>query len=280
MTMKAQKFFCTLLVALTMGGLWPAPASARPVVYSLVRKTRGAQLIVIGRVAELRPASVVVESERQLKGATVAGRLEVPWDFQGTVEERPPALAVGAPVLLFAVRRGDTYETFGGGQGIVALEPSEAARYRWVVERLLNFDAASSPVAKQRLLIELLTGVEHVGQTAALEIIYQEYHTGAFLTAPLVQPVLALAKGADVRTAVPAIQVLGVIGNRSVIPVLIQLLRSPEPAVVEAAAGVLEDMTRAGIELTDPGSPAERARVATRWESWWRRNRNTAVIVR
>lgn len=272
-----RKLFTTLTLALLLcaGAL---TAAARPRIYTLVEKTRGAQLIALARVTELRASSIVFKLEQQLKGAVSAAVLEVPWDYVGNLEQRPPKLEVGEQVLLFAVKDGDSYQPFGGPQGAVKLGPGDAERYQSLVRDILNFDAADSPVQREQILSKLLTGAESAGRLAALEIIYNEFQTNKFPTAPLVQPLLRLAKGGDPAASVRAVQALGRIGGKSVIPDLIGFLKSPDENVAEAAGSALESMTGVEIDFDSAQSPQARAKAIEKWEAWWRENRRRAVL--
>ncbi len=272
-----RKLFTTLALTLIVcGGAWTA--AARPRIYTLVEKTRGAELIALVRVSELRPSSIVFKPEQQLKGAVSAAAVEVPWDYVGNLEMRPPKLEAGEQVMLFAVKEGDSYKSYGGPQGVMKLGPADAERYRSLVGEILNFDAADSPVARERLLSGLLTGAEQTGRLVALEIVYNEFQTNKFPTAPLVRPVLALAKGGDSVVAVRAVQALSRIGGKSVIADLIGLLRSPDENVAGAASAALESMTGVEIEFDPALPPQARAKAAGKWEAWWRENRHRAVL--
>lgn len=264
-----------LALLLCMGVL---TAAARPKIYTLVEKTRGAQLIAFARVAELRPSSIVFKLEQQIKGAVSAASLEASWDYVGNLEQRPPKLEAGEQVLLFAVRDGDSYKTFGGSQGVVKLDPGDAQRYQSLIRDVLDFDAADSPILREQILSRLLEGAEPAGRLTALEIIYNEFQTNTFPTAPLVKPVLHLAEGGEPVAAVRAVQVLSRIGGKSVIPDLIRLLKSPDEDVAGAASAALESMTGVEIEFDPAQSPQARAKAIERWEAWWRENRHSVVL--
>ena len=272
-----RKVLTTLALALIVCG-GALTAAARPRMYTLVEKTRGAQLIAFARVVELRPSSIVFKLEQQLKGAVSAAALEVPWDYVGNLEQRPPKLEVGEQVLLFVVKEGDSYKTFGGPQGASKLGPGDAQRYQSLIGDLLDFDAADSPILRGQILTKLLEGVEPSGRLTALEIIYNEFQTNKFLTAPLVKPVLRLAEGNEPAVAVRAVQALSRIGGKSVIPNLIGLLRSPDEDVAGAASSALESMTGVEIEFDTAQSSQERGKAIEKWESWWRENRHRAVL--
>lgn len=278
--MKVRKILAMLIpvFAVCYFGI-ASPAITRPKFYTVVELTRNAKLIVVGSVARLLPKSIVVKVDNQIKGATNKPEVEVLWDYAGNIEQRPPALAVGERVLLFLVPGESVYEPVGASQGLFKIGEPDIERYRFVIQKIIDFDAApDSPVLRRNFLRDLLMSPESTAQLAALEIIYLEFQNQTFPTASLIKPVLALARNNNAAVAVNAIQVLSRIGDKTVIPELIRLLRSPDRDVADTAGDALKTMTGEEIEFADLKTSQERTKAITRWQEWWRRSKGKVVL--
>lgn len=281
-----KRYIRLWIVAFIMGLVFwglvflPGGIAAEVKVFTLVEKTRAADLILIGGVAELRTASIVLNVSKVLKGISISPQIEVVWDRKGTVELLPAQHEVGDEILLFANPKGNLYEPFAGSQGTLKLQPGWADQYQAVIQKILDFDASQAADAKKTVLIDMLKMKNQLAQLSALEIIYLEFHTNTFPTAPLIQPTLELAQGLDTQVAVNAIQVLSRIGDKSVIPVLIQLLGSPNSHVAETVSRVLKGMTRAEIEFDSRQSPEVRAKAIQKWQEWWEQNKDKVMLVK
>lgn len=254
--------------------------NAKVKFFTVVEKTRSAALILIGGVTELRDDSILVKVDKVLKGTPRGPQIEVLWNRTGTMESPPAIHQVGDEILLFANPKGNLYEPFAGSQGTLKLQPGLADQYHTAIQKIFDFDIFQSPGDKERVLIEMIDVENKLAQLSALEIIYLEFHTKVFSTAPLIQPVLKLARSFDTQVAVNAIQVLSRIGDKSVVPGLIQLLGSPDVHVAETTFRVLKGMTRAEIEFDSQQPPEVRAKAIQKWQEWWEQNRDKVILVK
>ena len=256
-----------------------AAAQTRGRIYSLVEKTRLAAVIAVGEITELRGDSVVVRVDTAIKGAPESP-LVLSWNRRGTTEQQPAAYAVGDQVLVFANPGAAVYDPIGGPQGTVALEPGARAQYEVAVRRILAFDAAAASEEKTNVLLEMLRDENRLANVAALEITYLEFHTNRFATGPLVAPVLRLVQAGAPVVTVRAIQVLGRIGDKSVISPLIALLAAPDRTIAETAFTAVKGLTNAPLPFDARQSREVRAAAAKEWAEWWDRNQDSVVLVR
>ena len=254
-------------------------AQTRGKIYSLVEKTRTAGVIAGGEVAELRGDTIVVRVRSVIKGAPEASMV-LTWNRTGTVEQRAAAHAVGDQVIVFANPRPGVYDPLGGAQGTVKLEPSAREPYEIAIRSILAFDAAPASEGKTAALLEMLRGQSRPAQIAALEIAYLEFHTARFATDPLVAPVLRLVQGGTTDVAVPAIQVLGRIGDKTVVAPLIDLMAAPDRSIAETAFTAVKGLTNAPLPFDPRQSRDARAAAAKRWSEWWETNKESVVLVK
>lgn len=250
-------------------------------MYSLLERLRLSTAVVEGTVEQIVGDTVRVAVRRVVKGSVRSPAIRVKWYRDLILGEPPLSYRPQEQVLLFlGAQQGGVYDTIGRLQGKLELQPSLAMQYHVVIQKILDFDASLSPELKKSVLIDMLEMQNQFAQLSALEIIYLEFHTNAFSTTPLIQPVLKLAQGADKRVAINATQVLSRIGDKSIFPVLIQLLSSPDSHVAETAFRVLKGMTRAEIEF-ESRQPAEaRAKAIQKWQDWWEQNKDKVILVK
>jgi hypothetical protein len=69
-------------------------------------------------------------------------------------------------------------------------------------------------------------------------------------------------------------------GSKDVVPALISMLNDPAAQVRQVAHFALQGLTGQRITLSGRASPAESARVAARWHTWWREHGSKFVPVR
>ena len=229
---------------------------------------------------ELRSTSVIVRGDRILKGFPISPKIEVLWDRKGTVELPPATHQLGDAILVFARQKGNVYEPVAASQGTLKLQQGWADQYQLAIQKILDLDAAPNPAAKTDILIDMLTMETRLGQLSALEVIYLEFHTNAFVISPLIKPVLQLTQNSDVTVVMRAIQVLSRIGDKSVVPALIQLMASPNTQVSEVAFRVLKAMTRAEMEFDSRQSVEARVKAMQSWMEWWERNKDKVTLVK
>ena len=266
----------------TIGPSPGAVRSSRAKIYTLVEKTLGADLILIGRVADVRAETIIVTVDVAISG-TPGAQVELALPAATSFElPPPPVYEAGEQILLFANSAGDLYEPFAGSQGLVKIQSGEEGVYQLSIQTLLSFDESSSPEERTAALTTLLSIENSVGNVAGLEIIYRESHTNTFLTEPLIQPTVALTQHSDSLVAVRAVQVLERIGDKSAVPALIQALGSADSNVAETALQVLSRITRADIKVEfDAQQPPEaRAGAVQQWEDWWEKNKTTVTLVK
>src|SRR5215207_1801310 len=134
--MRRQKTINVLVMLLALS-LW-VQVDAKEKYFTLVEKTRAAQLILIGEITELRSVSVVVRVDQILKGVLVNPKIEVLWDRKGTLELPPANHQLGDPILLFANSKRDVYEPFAASQGTLKLQPGWTEQYQSAIQRILD----------------------------------------------------------------------------------------------------------------------------------------------
>lgn len=269
---------CTVLLV----GSWlsfPLRGETKVFIPTLTEKTRKASLIVFGRVVELRAGSLIVEVDRTLKGTNPQHRVEVAWDRRGGFEQSPAAYQLGDQVLVCADRRGELYQPVGGSWGVSRLEAGAVGAYEETIRHIFAFDAASTPQAKTEALRTMLGSGNQMAPLQALGLIYLEFHTGAFQTAPLIPQVMALAQGQNAEVAVNAIQVLSRIGDASTIPPLIDLTGSSTEQVADTACRVVKSLTRADMACPRELSAERRPETVQAWQTWWEQHKEQMVLV-
>ena len=273
-----DKFFITLIIACVF--LSVSNVSAKIKTFTLIEKTRSASLIFIGNVTKSNVNSVLVAVDTVLKGVPDSLKVEVLCDSKEIFYQPPVSYQVGDKILLFAMPKEHMYEPFAGQQGILKLQLGWGDKYQSAIQKILDFDAALSPEEKKTILIDMLTMENLLSQYSALEIIYLEYHTNTFPTAPLIQPVSKFVQQPVNNVTIFSIQVLGRIGDKTVIPVLIELLASQDNNVAKMAFRVLKRMTRAEIEFDSQLTHKVKVKAIQKWRDWWEVNKDKVILVK
>jgi len=254
--------------------------SAKVKFYTLVEKTRAAELIEFAKVDAVGGGTVTLSSQRAVKGQAPANPLRLPWSEVGTFELPVPKLEAAQQVLVFANREGNSFVLFAGPQGILKLETGWPEIYQNAIKGIMAFDAAKSVDAKTTNLVALVNVENRIANLSGLEIIYLEYHTKNFRTDDLVKPVTKLAESEDLEVAGYAIQVLSRIGDKSAIPVLIKLLSGPNSQTAGNAHRVLKSLTRKDLAFDAKQPAAERAKAAERWQEWWNDHKDKINLIK
>jgi hypothetical protein len=256
-----------------------AGAQTRSRIYSLVEKTRQAPVIVAGEITELRTDSVVLKVRAVIKGEPGASMV-LSWIRRGTVEQQAAAHVVGDQLLVFATPGGAGYDPLGGAQGTVKLDAGQRDQYDVAVRRVLAFDATADRTGKTSGLVEMLGGTNRFALVSALDIAYLEFHSNRFDTEPLIAPALRLAQTGSGEVAVRAVQLLGRIGDKSVISPLIQLMAAPDPTIAQTAFTAVKGLTNAPLAFDPRQSREARAAATKQWAEWWDSNRESIVLIK
>ena len=256
------------------------PDGAKRVTYTLVDKTRLADLILIGKVSEVRGSSLRVEIQNGLKGTNSISDLELMWNT-GSMGGLPPStFAAGQQILLFANIDNGVFEPFAGLQGILALQPGWAGQYQAVIQKIQQFESSPSLQQRNAVLLQMLKMQNRLAQLSALQVLYLEGGMRDIPVSQLIPPIAGLAGSSDPSIAVYSVLVLGATGEKSVVPVLIGLLESPYPQTADRADKELQRLTRTnvakgfGIRQAQP----ERAKAAQAWRDWWEKNKDLVEL--
>src|SRR3954469_13780164 len=137
----------TVLMALGM----PAGAQ-RGRTYSLVQRTRGADLIAVARVLDVTAAAVRVRFGEAIKGNAPTADVTLTWARQTEAPVAVNAYAAGDEVLVFATMRDSQYDPVGGIQGITKLG-ADRGNVIAATRAVLAFDAAPTPDNKSAALV-------------------------------------------------------------------------------------------------------------------------------
>jgi HEAT repeat protein len=249
--------------------------------FSLLEKTRAADVILRGRVTQVSDDALSVAVESVLRGTVDGADIQLPLGRKQTVEPAPAVHARGDRVLIFAARSaGGTLRPIGGVQGGVPLRENETADHEHAIAKILQLESASGPEARTDILREMLAMDSRQARMAALEIAHLESHTRRFEAGPLVAPVLTLAEGSDRSITLQAVQALSRIGDKSAIPVLLRVMATHDARVADVAFRVFKNLTRADLSF-DARQPAESRRAAVeRMQQWWKQNKDRVVLVK
>ncbi len=230
---------------------------------------------------EFREETILVSVQKVLKGTPrEAAYVEVLQARPETFEHPRVMYEEGDHVLVFANVSGNRYEPFASTQGVFSLQPGSTDTHEMAIEKILDYDAATTPERRTAILRDMLDMDNPLTRDAGLGIIYLERHVVEFHTAPLIQPALKLAQSADGFVGALATQVLGRIADTSVIPSLIDLFGSPNRHIADTAAQVFKTLTGTEIVL-DHSQPLEaRLKVIQKWQEWWEQNKDQVVLIK
>ena len=252
---------------------------AKIVTYSFADKTRNSALIVVGKVTKLNENSVTLSVQRTLKGKAPSAEIEIPWNKQGNIEWAPVKYKLGDNVFVFANETNGKLQPMGlGAQGAEPVNDDAATQYESSVKKIQKYDAAQSPSEKAKIVAEMLQGSPVDQRTALVDILYLDTKRDRVPSASLVPHVLRLAKGKDRATAVPAVQVLGRIGDKAEVPELIELLDSPDGHVAQTASRVLRDLTQNKSDVSPQETPEKRREAKAKWREWWKQNKDKVKL--
>ncbi|MBI2787330.1 MAG: HEAT repeat domain-containing protein [Elusimicrobia bacterium] len=242
--------------------------------------TREAELVVVGKVVTLKDKSIDVRVNRTIKGSVKGSTIEVLWDRQPRWEFTPASYKEGQDLLLFLKPSGAVYEPVHGPAGTLDLSADDAATYPEVIDKLLEFDRAATADARNAVLKGLLARKDRAARINALHLIGQEHEKRRLSPGPLKDAVTQLTADPDAKVAGNAVQALGDVGDKSSVPTLINLLRSPDQNVSKGAHSILKRWTGAKIEVDSKGPSEKREKSIKAWQDWWEKNKDKTKLRR
>jgi len=255
--------------------------SAKVKFYTVVEKTRGASLIFIADVVEVKSDHLILHTTIPLKGSVPKTPINLFWGGQNHSELPENIVNAKDTILVFANPNGNgVYQPFSGVQGALKLEPGWSSVYEDAITKIIRFDSASSPESKSSILKTMLSGSNQISENSALEIAYLEYYTGKFRVADLIQPVMLLTQSPDKSISLFAIQLLGKIGDKTTVPLLINMLGSQDEDIASKAYQVLNLMLDMKLPIDIKQSYASRKTSSMHLLKWWNENKETIVLTR
>jgi hypothetical protein len=246
-------------------------------VPSLVELTRSASVIVSATIRNINNGSIVVAVNKVIKGQDIPHDMSLIWDNVSNIEHKAPQYHLGEALIIFAAKKDDIqFEPLFGSFGVISeVQASKMlltlGDYEHTVEQLIRDSATRTPQGRIDLLTAMLDD-NAFSKQAALEIIYLEIRPEQYPIKELVQPLLALSRMEKSSLAVPAVQALGAISDKTLVPEFIELLNSDNFYIRQTAIGIVRDKT--GIDLKyDPSEPkSERTVDIQNWKEWWKMN--------
>jgi hypothetical protein len=166
-------------------------------------------------------------------------------------------------------------------QGIVKIASASVAPMIQTVERVLDLETLSGPERRQAALAKMLAMDFPPAAFEALGILYGT-PPRARATEALVAPVVTLARQGDPGVRPLAVQVLGRIGDKATIPVLLDLMVDADVRVAEAAFWSFKTLTGENLDLNavEKSSRDAQRKMADRWRRWWSANADRVVLQR
>jgi hypothetical protein len=271
-----------LMVLISIEAMIPSsPLLARPFSPSIRQLTRTASVIAIVEIRQIDEAMIQAHVLETIKGQGVPADMTIIRNYEGNIESPLVHRDGGERMIVFVNRKGDLFEPTFEDSSLVSVpqlqrELSSLDKYKRAIKTVMRYDAAASPTERVGILFEMLND-NYFCQQSAIEIIYLEKPRD-YPTVRLVQPLTELAKDEGNRVAVPAVQALGRIADKTLIPTFIELLNSGNVYVRETAFNILKDKTRAPLTFDPRGAEQQRKQDARQWSQWWQQNKDRVQL--
>jgi hypothetical protein len=247
--------------------------SARPIIYTLVERTRKASVIAIIKVDELQANSVTATVVKTLKGNLAQPTIQVMWNRRDKTEFSSPRYHAGEQLLIFGNPSGNMLQLLGEGSSNVSGQKEDIEQYKRAIGQILRFDGSSGDVNKKAILEEMLDPNTPVSNEAAIMIMLRDIEFKTFQGDDLIQPLVSLTKSDQRKIAVQATQVLGRIRSKAIIPPLIELLGASDSYVSETAAALVKERTGLTFDFNTRAPVNDRAAQAKKLAQWWEQNK-------
>lgn len=256
-------------------------ASAKAKFFTLAEKTRGAEIVLMGRVSALADDHVTVDVKKTIKGSVPEGQITVEWDRNEDLEKPVARHRTGDDILLFANRAGARYVPFAAGQGTLKLGKGWSEQYEAAINAIQSYDAARDDEERINLLNSMLAANNRlVHDVALLEILRLKpaMRRSESTRIKLLPHIVRLAKGPDRDVAIRATQTLDSIGGKDAATTLVDLVGSEHGEVAEVASRALSQKTGIKKEVRSRQSASDRQKARREWEAWWNQNKEKVKL--
>jgi hypothetical protein len=238
-------------------------------------------VIALVEIRQFQKKMIVAHVREVIKGQDVPPDMNILWDFESNVEVRVAHREVGEQMIVFVNRKGNLFETTFADSSLVSVAQLQRTlpnleKYKRAIEEVMRYDAAASPDERAAVLLEMLKD-DYFSQDAAIGIIYLEKPRD-YPVERLVGPLTTLAKDEGNRLAVRAVQALGRIADKTLVPTFIELLGSGNVYVRETAYHILKDKTAAPLPFDPRGAEEQRNEDIRHWSQWWQENKERVQL--
>lgn len=247
--------------------------AARPIIYSLVERTRKASVIAIIKVDLLQADNMTATVVKTIKGNLAQPSIQMMWNPRGTTESLSPKYHAGEQLLVFGNLNGNMLQPLGDSSGNVSGDKEDLGQYERAIGQIVRLDQSSEEVNKKAILQEMLDPNTSVSNDAALTIILRDPEFKTFEGDELIQPLVLLTKSNNRKIAVQATQALGHIHSKAVISCLIDLLGTSDSYVSETAATLVKERTGLKFDFNPQAPVNDRTATAKKLTEWWEKNK-------